>query len=109
MRLGYPPRTVHSYATVSSTVSIGEWTELEQALEGLLAAGNVEVYEDGEWLPEFTGLRYELRAERKAPPLIHLWSGERNLVRRILRVAECSAGQVVLEVQQFGRSKARAA
>lgn len=83
---------------------MGEWTELERTLEGLLAAGNVEVHEDGEWLPEFTGLRYELRAAGKAP-LIHLWSGERNLVRRILRVAECSPGQVVLEVQRFGRSK----
>lgn len=71
---------------------MGEWTELERTLEGLLAADNVEVHEDGEWLPEFTGVRYELRAAGTAP-LIHLWSGERNLVRRILRVAECSPGQ----------------
>jgi hypothetical protein len=70
---------------------MGEWTELERTLEGLLAAGNVEVHEDGEWLPEFTDLRCELRATGKAP-MIHLWSGERNLVRRILRVAECAPG-----------------
>ncbi len=78
--------------------------KLERTLEALGASGAVEVREDGEWLAELSGMRYEVRREGKHP-LIHLWSEERNLVRRIVRVAEESPQHIVLEVQRFGRSK----
>ena len=64
-----------------------ESSELEQALAALTAGGRVEV------------------RERAGATLIHLWSDERNLVRRVLRVAEHSREHVVLEVQRFGRGK----
>jgi hypothetical protein len=38
-------------------------------------------------------------------PLVHLWSDERSLTRRVLRVRERSEERIVLEVQRFGRSK----
>jgi hypothetical protein len=78
--------------------------ELESALAQLGAAGPVEVHEDGEWIGSLADLRCEVRRESTGT-LIHLWSGERNLVRRILRVAERSGGRLVLEVQRFGRAK----
>ena len=36
--------------------------------------------------------------------LVHLWSEEHNLVRRVLRVVEQSPERIALEVQRFGRS-----
>src|SRR5438445_7251652 len=46
-----------------------------------------------------------LAAHQGSSTIIHLWSAERTLVRRILRVAEKSAGHVLLEVQRFGRTR----
>jgi len=73
-------------------------------LSDLAASGCVEVREDGEWLAELATLHFELRVERKNP-LVHLWSDERNLTRRILRVKESAGDRIVLEVQRFGRAK----
>ena len=81
-----------------------DWAELGRALEAMAASGNTEVREDDEWLAEFAVLRCELRLEGKNS-LVHLWSSERNLTRRILRVREQSEKRIVLEVQRFGREK----
>jgi hypothetical protein len=83
---------------------MNDWAELDRALGAMASSGNAEVREDGQWLAELTGLRCELRAEGKSP-LVHLWSDERNLTRRILRVREQSQDRIVLEVQRFGRAK----
>ena len=81
-----------------------DWVALDRALSDLAASGSVEVREDGEWLAELATLHFELRVERKNP-LVHLWSDERNLTRRILRVKETADDRIVLEVQRFGRAK----
>ncbi len=81
-----------------------DWVALDRALSDLAASGSVEVREDGEWLAELATLHFELRVERKSP-LVHLWSDERNLTRRILRVKETTSDRIVLEVQRFGRAK----
>lgn len=78
--------------------------ELEHALQQLLAGGVAEVHEDGRFLAELSDLHYELRGEGKHP-LLHLWSADRSLARRILRVAELGPGHVVIEVQRFGAKK----
>ena len=83
---------------------MNEWAELDRALDAMASSGSAEVREDGQWLAELTGLRCEFRAEGKNP-LVHLWSEERNLTRRILRVREQSQDRIVLEVQRFGRAK----
>lgn len=60
--------------------------------------------ENGEWLAGLDGVQYEVRAEGEAA-LLHLWSAEQSLVRRVLRVAEESRDRVVIEVSRFGYSR----
>jgi len=81
-----------------------DWAGLQSELDGLAAYGAIEVREDGEWLAELAGLHYEVHLEGKIP-LLHLWSEERNLTRRLLHVRERSTSCIVLEVQRFGKSK----
>lgn len=47
---------------------------LSEALERLVAAGRVEVRENGAWLAALEGFRYELRQHGDVL-LLHLWSG----------------------------------
>ena len=70
----------------------------------MTTSGVVEVHEEGRWLAELTGLHCEIRNEGKQS-LVHIWSEDRNLVRRILRVAEHSAERVVFEVRRFGMNR----
>src|SRR6266851_455800 len=79
-------------------------SELRRALDGLCAIGAPEVRENGEWLAGLEGVQYEVRAQGEAA-LLHLWSAQQSLVRRVLRVAEESADRVVLEVSRFGYSR----
>ncbi len=83
---------------------MGTAAELERALADLAASGPVEVHENSKWLAVLAPLHYEVRRQGNAT-LLHLWSDERNLVRRVLRIAEQSPERMVLEVQRFGRSK----
>lgn len=86
-------------------MSMNDWAELDRALSEMAACDAVEIREDGQWLAGLSALNYELRRNGKAA-LVHLWSSERNLTRRILRVKEQSPVRIVLEVQRFGRSAA---
>ena len=78
--------------------------DLNRALAALRSAGGAEVCEDGERLAEFAQFQYEVQ-QKGGATFLHLWSEERNLVRRVLRIAEQAAGRLVLEVQRFGKSK----
>jgi hypothetical protein len=78
--------------------------ELRRALDGLCAVGAPEVRENGEWLAGLEGVQYEVSAQGEAA-LLHLWSAQQSLVRRVLRVAEDSRDRVVLEVSRFGYSR----
>lgn len=84
---------------------MNDWAELDRALSEMAACDAVEIREDGQWLAGLSALNYELRRNGKAA-LVHLWSSERNLTRRILRVKEQSPVRIVLEVQRFGRATA---
>jgi hypothetical protein len=81
-----------------------DWAELGRVLGEMSASGSVEVREDGEWLAELAALHCDLRCEGKSA-LVHLWSDERNLTRRIVRVKERSENRVLLEVLRFGNAK----
>lgn len=83
---------------------MNDWAELDRALVAMAASGSAEVREDGEWLAEFAALHCELHRDAKNP-LVHLWSAESNLTRRIVRVREQSQDRIVLEVRRFGRAK----
>ena len=78
--------------------------ELRRALDGLCTVGAPEVRENGEWLAGLEGVHYEVSAQGDAA-LLHLWSAQQSLVRRVLRVAEESRERVVLEVSRLGYSR----
>lgn len=81
-----------------------DWAEVEKTLAEMVATGCVEVHEDGQWLAELSDLHYELKCDGKNS-LVHLWSDERNLVRRVLRLLEYSPQRIVLEVRRFGKNR----
>jgi hypothetical protein len=83
---------------------MNEWENLGQALSKLVSTGPVEVHEDGQWLASLAGFRSELRTQGKQT-LIHLWSSETSLVRRVLRISSCELNRIQLEVQRFGPGK----
>ena len=87
---------------------------LTKELERLRAAGRLEVREDGAWLASLERFRYEFR-QRGDVVLLHLWSEQSSLVRRVLRIAEPAAREgteasgpptdpeaLILEVTRFG-------
>lgn len=83
---------------------MNNWSELDSALTAMAACGCCEVREDGQWLAELSGLHCELRRQG-TNALVHLWSDERNLTRRVLHVKEQSDDRIVLEVQRFGSAR----
>ena len=78
--------------------------ELRRALEGLCALGPPEVRENGEWLAGLDGFQYEVSAQGDGA-LLHLWSAQQTLVRRVARLADESRDRVVLEVRRFGQRR----
>jgi hypothetical protein len=80
------------------------WNDLEQDLAELARSGTADVHEDTVWLAEFAGWHCEFRRQGKQG-LVHVWSGERNLIRRVVGVAQRAPGRIILGVQRMGRSK----
>jgi len=78
--------------------------ELEAKLRELSASGPVEVRENGRRLASLTTLSWEVRNPGEKP-LLHLWSEQHNLTRRILAVTDHSDERLALAVECFGRSK----
>lgn len=71
--------------------------------EFLLDHPHSAVLEDGALLFDLSKSRYSVTdSSRKA--LLHLWSDERNTVRRVVE-AELRSGCLLLAVQKFGKSK----
>jgi hypothetical protein len=81
-----------------------DWAELDRALGEFVRSGAVEVREDGQWLAGLADLQYEMCRAGKEP-LVHLWSDEKNLTRRVIRLKEQAADRIVLEVHRLGKSK----
>lgn len=77
---------------------------LARALESFLAEARTAcVIEDGEQLFDLTSSKYSITADH-GKCLLHLWSSERNTVRRVLDV-ETRKDALVLSVQRFGQTK----
>jgi len=79
-------------------------SELRRALDGVCSTGAPEVRENGEWLAALDGLQYEVREQGDAA-LLHMWSAQQSLVRRVVRVAEQSLERVVVEVIRLGHAR----
>ena len=77
---------------------------LGSALQDFLAESpNAVVVEGGEVIFDFTTAKYALSAEHDKC-LLHLWSDERNTVRRVLDI-QVKGGAIRLQVQRFGQSR----
>ena len=77
---------------------------LTRTLQAFLAeARDAAVYESGEQLFDLTTARYSL-SDDHGRCVLHLWSEERNIVRRVLD-AEIKHDVLHLSVQRFGQAK----
>ena len=78
--------------------------ELEATLREFAAVPSIEVRENGSRLAPLEGLSWEVRGATEKP-LLHLWSSQHNLTRRVLGITEHSEQRLILAVESFGRSK----
>ena len=79
-------------------------TELEASLKEFLAAGLVDLHENGGRASFATGLSWEVRGDGDRP-LLHLWAERFNLTRRVLAITDHSEQRLVLAVERFGHGK----
>ena len=78
--------------------------ELRVKLQGFLSAGSVEIRDAASRITPSAALCWEVRgAESK--PLLHLWTDNCNLTRRVVGILEQSDERVVLAVERFGKSR----
>ncbi|MGB7282020.1 MAG: hypothetical protein WBE13_07155 [Candidatus Acidiferrum sp.] len=78
--------------------------ELEACLKEFTSDGIIEIRENGGRVAPFSGLSWEIRGAAEKP-LLHLWSENYNLTRRVLAIADHSDQRLALAVERFGRSK----
>jgi hypothetical protein len=78
--------------------------ELETALREFAASEPVEIRENGGRVGPLAGLSWEVRGAAEKP-LLHLWSSEYNLTRRVLAITDHSEQHLILAVECFGRSR----
>lgn len=78
---------------------------LKEGLSRLLASGAVKVQENGSWLASLEDFHYEVR-EKAGATLLHLWSAEGTLVRRVIGIDADEDGRLALRVTRFGRTRA---
>lgn len=78
--------------------------ELEATLREFAAAAPVEVRENGGRVAPLEVLSWEVRGAAEKP-LLHLWSADYNLTRRVLAIMDRSEQRLILAVERFGRSK----
>lgn len=78
--------------------------ELHACIKEFTADGAIEVRENGGRLAPFAGLSWEVRGASEKP-LLHLWSENYNLTRRVLAITDHSEQRLTLAVERFGRAK----
>ena len=78
--------------------------ELQACLKEFTAVGAIEIRENGGRIAPFSGLSWEVRGASEKP-LLHLWSENHNLTRRVLAITDHSDQRLALAVERFGRVK----
>ena len=78
--------------------------ELQASLRELSSAPSVEVRENGGRVAVFATLSWEVRGAGQKP-LLHLWSDQYNLTRRVLAITDQTGQRLALTVERFGRNK----
>jgi hypothetical protein len=79
-------------------------SELETTLRQFAARGAVEVRENGSRVTSLAVLSWEVRSAG-VRPLLHLWSEQYNLTRRVLSITDHSDNRLALAVERFGGAK----
>jgi hypothetical protein len=79
-------------------------TELEASLREFATASSVEVRENGSRVAPLAGFSWEVRGA-SGKPLLHLWSEQHNLTRRVLAITDHSDQRLALAVERFGRTR----
>lgn len=79
-------------------------TELQASLKEFTASGPIDIHENGGRVASFSGMSWEVRGNGEKP-LLHLWSEQLNLTRRILAITDHSEQRLALAVERFGRAK----
>jgi hypothetical protein len=83
---------------------VGLAAELEVSLREIATAASVEVRENGGRVAPLAGFSWEVRGAADKP-LLHLWSEQFNLTRRVLAITDHSDQRLLLAVERFGRNK----
>jgi len=78
--------------------------KLEGSLRAFVSAGPVEVRENGGRPVPLSTLSWEVRGSAEKP-LLHIWSEQYNLTRRILEITDHSEERLALAVERFGHGK----
>ncbi|MDP9146335.1 MAG: hypothetical protein M3N22_01645 [Acidobacteriota bacterium] len=78
--------------------------ELEASLREFAAAGTAELRENGGRLAPLSRLSWEVRGAADRP-LLHIWSEQYNLTRRVIAITDHSEARLALAVERFGRSR----
>lgn len=78
--------------------------ELQASLREFSEAGPAELRENGSRIAPLASLTWEVRGDSHKP-LLHLWSENHNLTRRVLAITEHSDERLSLAVERFGKPK----
>jgi len=78
--------------------------DLRASLEDILVSGAVEIRENGSRVTSATPLSWEVRGNSEKP-LLHLWSENCNVTRRVVAITGNSQDHLALAVERFGRAK----
>jgi hypothetical protein len=78
--------------------------DLRASLQDILVPGAVEIRENGSRVTSATPLSWEVRGNSEKP-LLHLWSENCNVTRRVVAITGNSQDHLALAVERFGRAK----
>ncbi|HET6931750.1 MAG TPA: hypothetical protein VFI45_15590 [Candidatus Acidoferrum sp.] len=78
--------------------------DLRASLQDILVSGTVEIRENGSRVTSASPLSWEVRGNAEKP-LLHLWSENCNVTRRVVAITGNSEDHLALAVERFGRVK----
>jgi hypothetical protein len=78
--------------------------DLRASLQEILVRGAVEIRESGSRITPSPALSWEVRGISEKP-LLHLWSENCNVTRRVLAITHNAEDRIALAVERFGRAK----
>ena len=78
--------------------------DLRASLQEILVQGTVEIRENGGRVTSVAPLSWEVRGDVEKP-LLHLWSENCNVTRRVVAITDNSQDRLALAVERFGRAK----